>query len=129
MTHLFWSNLFLVQCIIIFIWLLALSLCKFLKKFLKQIQSYWGVPFFGPKWSIWPKQFFFVEKLLISFLFICWSLSLCKILKTFLKQIQSYQDVPFLVQNGPIAQWEFFSENLLIKIFMPIYMPKIKVRY
>ena len=33
-------------------------------------------------------------------------------------------------QNGPFPQMRFFSENLLSIIsFMPIYMPKIKVRY
>ena len=38
----------------------------------------------------------------------------------------------FWVQNNPFAKMRIFSENLLISLFlsfMPIYMPKIKVRY
>ena len=53
---------FLVQNIIItFIYLLALFIVRNLKKFLRQIQSYEDVPFLSPKWSIYPKQFFFLE--------------------------------------------------------------------
>ena len=39
----------------------------------------------------------------------------------------------FWAQNGPFLQMRIFSENLLMSLvffsFMPIYMPKIKVRY
>ena len=61
MAHLSWT-IFLVQTIIItFIYLLALFTVQNLKKFLQRIQSYEDAPFLGPKWSIYTKQFFFVE--------------------------------------------------------------------
>ena len=39
-----------------------LSLCKILKKFLQQIQSYEYVPFLSPKWPIYPNEVFFHRK-------------------------------------------------------------------
>ena len=54
------KKIFLVQTIIIiFIYLLALFTVQNFKKFLKWIQSYEDAPFWGPKWSICPKQIFF----------------------------------------------------------------------
>ena len=62
MAHLSWANFFRVQTIIItFIYLLTLFTVQNLKKSLEQIQSYEDAPFFAPKWSICPKQFFFFE--------------------------------------------------------------------
>ena len=40
-------------------YLLPLSFCKILKKFLEPIQSYEDVPFSGSKWPICPEQNFF----------------------------------------------------------------------
>ena len=61
MAHLSWT-IFLVQTIIItFIYLLALFTVKNFKKFFQKIQSYEDAPFWGPKWFICPKQFFFLE--------------------------------------------------------------------
>ena len=51
----------LVQNIITFIYLLALFLVQNFKKFLQRIQSHEDAPFWGPKWSICPKQNFFLE--------------------------------------------------------------------
>ena len=61
--------MFLLQTIIIpFIYLLALFIVQNLKKFLQkiQIQNYLDAPFLGPKWSIFPNNFFFFGKLLVS---------------------------------------------------------------
>ena len=56
------SKIFLVQNIIItFIYLMALFIVQNLKKFLQLIQTYEGASFLGPKWSICPKQNFFLE--------------------------------------------------------------------
>ena len=53
---------FLVQTIVItFIYLLAIFIVQNLKKFLQRIQNYDDAPFLGPKWSIFPKHFFFFE--------------------------------------------------------------------
>ena len=64
------SNFFLVQTIITFIYLLALSLCKFKKKILQQIQSYEDAPFLGPKWSICPSNFFFLKIIKIILIYL-----------------------------------------------------------
>ena len=54
------NKIFLVQTIIItFIYLLAFFIAQNLKKFFQWIQSYEDASFWGPKWSICPKQFFF----------------------------------------------------------------------
>ena len=45
------------------------SLCKILKKFLQQIQSYEDVPFLSQKWSICSKQNFF-GRWIINIIFI-----------------------------------------------------------
>ena len=56
------NKMFLVQTIIITsIYLLALFIVQNLKKFLQQIQSYEDASFLDPKWSIYPKQIFFLE--------------------------------------------------------------------
>ena len=127
------NKLFLVQTIIItFIYLLALFIVKNFLKFLQRIQSYEDVPFWGPKWSICPKQNFF------------WKI---------IKIILIYLLAPFIVQNfkkilpvdpylwgcaifgskvAHFPKWEFFQKTCwwaLFLSFMLIYMPKIKVRY
>ena len=56
------NKIFLAQTIIItFIYLLAIFTVQNFKKFLQQIQSYEDVPIFGTKWSICPKQNFFLK--------------------------------------------------------------------
>ena len=55
MAHLSWTNVFLVQTIIItFIYLLALFIAQNLEKFLQRYED-------GPKWSICPKEKLFLE--------------------------------------------------------------------
>ena len=64
LVHLPQTRTFLGKIInTIFIYLLNLSLCKILKKFLQWIQSYKDVPFLDPKWSICPNEFFFQKNL------------------------------------------------------------------
>ena len=79
-----------------------------------------------------PNNFF--GQLLILFACTYQPLSLCKIFKKFFQWIQSHEVVPFLgPRQSNLPKWEFFSENLLMSFispsFMPIYMPKIKVRH
>ena len=40
------------------------------KEFLELIQSYQDVPFSGQKWPICPEQFFFVETIIITFIYL-----------------------------------------------------------
>ena len=54
------NKIFLVQAnVITFIYLLVLFIVQNLKKFLQWTQNYDCAPFFGTKWSIPLKQFFF----------------------------------------------------------------------
>ena len=62
------DKIFLVQAIVIpFLYLLAIFIVQYSKKFLQRIQSYDDAPFLGPKWSICPSQQIFFWKLLLSF--------------------------------------------------------------
>ena len=97
-----------VQTIIItFIYLLTIFIVQNLKKFLQRIQSYEDAPFWGPKWSICPKQIFFgkIINIILTYLL---ALSLCKILKNFFQRIQSYENVQLLGQNEPFPRIRIF---------------------
>ena len=75
---------------------------------------------------------FFLGKLLIAFSSTYKPLSLCKIFKKLFQWIQSYEDAQFLGPKCPISPNEKFFRKPVNKsflLFMPIYMPKIKVRY
>ena len=43
---------------------------KIFEKFLQPIQSYEDKPFFGPKWSICPEQFFLVQTIIITLIYL-----------------------------------------------------------
>ena len=75
------QNFFSKTINISFIYLLALSLRKILKKILELSQSYEDVSFLGPKWSICLEQ---QQK------------NMVKVKEKFLLQTQSFEDVPFL---------------------------------
>ena len=87
---------------------LPFSLCKILKKFLEQIQSYEHAPFLGPKWSICPTQLFFLEKINIIFIYLLTPFHCAKLKKKFLQWIHSYKDVPFLSPKWSICPNENF---------------------
>ena len=108
-----------------------ISLCQIKKKqtysrpTVMRMQHFWAQN--GP---IAPHKFFF-GKMLKSFSSTYWPLLLCKMSKKFFQRIQSYEDVYFLGPKWPISpNGNFLSGSLLMFLsFMPIYMPKIKVRY
>ena len=69
MTHLSWTIFFWCKPLLLLsstCW--PFSLCKIYKKFLQPIQSCEDAPFWGPKWSICSKQFFWKIK---EYLFHC----------------------------------------------------------
>ena len=60
MAHLSWTKFFWYKPLLLLsstYW--PFSLCKILKKFFQQIQSYKDVQFLGPKWLISPNENFF----------------------------------------------------------------------
>ena len=109
------------------------SLCKIQENFLQRIQNYEDVPFWGPKWSICLKQNFFGKKIKYHFYLPIDPFQMHKIFKKFLQRIQSYEDVPFWGPKWPNCANENFFQKIclwaLFFSFMPIYIPKIKVRY
>ena len=128
---------FLSQTIVItFIYLLSFFIVQNLKKFLLRIQNYDDAPFLGSKWSIWPpttkiKIFFLENYYYHSHLPI--SLFHCAKLKT---NSFSRSRVMRMCNFGPkmahFPKWEFFQKTglwALFPLFVPIYMPKIKVRH
>ena len=86
----------------------------------------------GPKLAICPKQIFFGIDHCYYF-YLPTALFTVQHLKEILQWIQNYDDAPFFgLKVVHLPQIIFFSENLLMSpvfLFMPIYMPKIKVRY
>ena len=48
----------------------TLLFCKILKIFLEPIQSYEDVPVLGPKWPICHKQFFLVQTIIMTFIYL-----------------------------------------------------------
>ena len=89
------------------------SFCKILKKFLGPIQSYEDVPFSGPKWPICHEQFFLVQTIIITFIYLL-ALFIVQNLKKFLQRIQSYEDVPFLGLKWSTCSKQNFFGKLLI---------------
>ena len=87
-----------------------LSFCKILKKFLGLIQSYEDVPFLGPKWPICPEQFFLVETIIITFIYLL-ALFIVQNLTKFLQRIQSYEDAQFLGPKWPISPNDNFFQK------------------
>ena len=108
MAHLSWTKFFWYKPLLLLsstYW--PFSLCKIKKKILQQIQSYEDAPFLRPKWSICPKEKFFLEKIInIIFIYLLAPFIVQNIKKIW-KWIQSYEDAPFL---GP--KWPIFPNDL-----------------
>ena len=105
---------FLVQNIVItFIYILVLSIVQNLKKFLRLIQNYDDAPFLGPKWSICPKQFFFLLEIYYHHSHLPISpFHYVKFKKDSSSRVMSMCNL--WVQNGPFPQIRIFLENLLM---------------
>ena len=107
---------FLVQNIVItFIYILVLSIVQNLKKFLRLIQNYDDAPFLGPKWSICPKQFFFLLEIYYHHSHLPISpFHYVKFKKDSSSRVMSMCNL--WVQNVPFPQIRIFLENLLMSL-------------
>ena len=82
----------------------------------KKFQSYEDMSFFDPKWPICPEQFFLVQTIIITFIYLL-ALFTVQNLKQFFQRIQNYEDAQFLGLKWPISPNEnFFHKNLLISL-------------
>ena len=127
------NNIVMVQTTVItFIYLLSLFIVKKFKKFLQRIVIYVDAPFFGPKMVHLPETIFFCKIITIIFIY----LLAPSILQNFKEILPSDPELwgcaIFGPKMSPFPKWEFFQKSCLwasFLLFMPIYMPKIKVRY
>ena len=119
------DKIFLVQAIVIpFLYLLAIFIVQYSKKFLQRIQSYDDAPFLGPKWSICPpNKFFFENYYYHSHLPISpfhWakfkknSSSRSGVMRMCKSRVMRMCN--FWAQNDPFPQMRIFSENLLMSL-------------
>ena len=82
------------------------------------------MPFSGPKWPICPEQFFFVQTIIITFIYLL-ALFIVQNLKKFLKWIQSYEDAPFLDPKWSICPKQKFFWIIIIIILIYLLAPFI----
>ena len=87
------------------------------------------MPFSGPKWPISPKQFFLVQAIIITFIYLL-TLFTVQNLKKSLEQIQSYEDAPFFAPKWSICPKQFFFlkiiKIILIYLLAPFTVQNIK---
>ena len=81
-----------------------LSFCKIQRMWMCHYED---VPFLDPKWPICPEQFFLVQTIIITFIYLL-ALFIVQNLKKFFQRIQSYEDVQFLGPKWPISPNENF---------------------
>ena len=133
MAHLIWTNFFRQKPLLISSTYWPFSLCKTQKNFLQQIQSYENVPFLGSKWSICPKQIFFLEKIInVIFIYLLALFIVQNLKKILTADPELWRCVIFGPKMAHFPNWGFFAENMLISLvpillFMPVYMPKMKL--
>ena len=75
------------------------------------------MPFSGPKWPICHEQFFLVQTIIITFIYLL-ALFIVQNLKKFLQQIQSYEDAPFLGPKWSICPKQFFWGKIINTILI-----------
>ena len=98
-----------------------LSFCKILKKFLGLIQSYEDVPFSGPKWPICHEQFFLVQTIIITFIYLLALFIVQNLKKNSSSGSRVMRMRNFWAQNSPFPQMRIFSENLLMSFVFFIH--------
>ena len=94
-------------------YLLACFILQNFKKFLKTIQSYEDMPLSGPKWPISPEKFFFVQTIIITFIYQLALFIVQNLIKKFLQRIWHYEDAQFLAPKWPICPNENFFRKLV----------------
>ena len=111
------DKIFLVQAIVIpFLYLLAIFIVRYSKKFLQRIQSYDDAPFLDPKWSICPPNNFFFENYYYHSHLPISPFHWAKFKKNSSSRYRVMRMCNFWTQNGPFPQIIIFSENLLMRL-------------
>ena len=84
---------------------------KFKKKFLLQIQNYQDMLFLGPKWSIWPKQFFFWKIINIILIYLLASFIVQNFKKILPRDPESWGCTIFGPKMANFPKWEFVQKS------------------
>ena len=106
------NKILLVQTIIsTFIYLLALFIVQNEKKFLERIQSYEDAPFLGPKWSIFPKQFFFWKIINIILIYLLTPFTAQNFKKNLPADPELWGCATFWPKMAHFPKWEFFQKT------------------
>ena len=111
---------------------MSLFIVKNFKKFLQWIVIYGDAPFFGPKMVHLPETFFFCKIITIIFIYLLAPFILQNFKEILPSDPELWGCAIFGPKMSPFPKWEFFQKSCLwasFLLFMPIYMPKIKVRY
>ena len=80
--------------------------------------------FFGPKWPICSEQFFLVQTISITFIYLL-VLFIVQNLKKIIQQIQSYEDAPFLGSKWSICSLKIFFWKIIDIILIYLLAPLI----
>ena len=113
MAHLIWTNFFRQKPLLISSTYWPFSLCKTQKNFLQQIQSYENVPFLGSKWSICPKQIFFLEKIInVIFIYLLALFIVQNLKKILTADPELWRCVIFGPKMAHLPNWGFFAANI-----------------
>ena len=122
---------FLVQTIITFIYLLTLFIEQNLKEFLQQIHSYEMCHFWTQNGPSAPNNFFFWKIIDITLVYLLAPFIVQNLKKILPADPELWGCANFGPKMAHFPKWEFFQKTYwaLFLSFMPIYMPKIKVRY
>ena len=125
--HLSWTKIFWYKPLLLLHLPIGPFRCAKFKKITVDPEL-WGCAILGPKMVNLPPIFFW--KIINIILIYLLALFIVQNLKKLLQWIQSYEDAHFLGPKLPISANENFSRKAITEpCFMPIYMPKIKVRY
>ena len=87
---------------------LPLSLCK---KFLEPIQSYQDMPFLGQKCHICPEIFFFVQTVIITFIYLLALFIVQNFKKILPANPELWGCAIFGLKIGHLSKWEFFQKT------------------
>ena len=82
------------------------------------------MPFYNPKWPICHEQFFLVQTIIVTFIYLL-ALFIMQNLKKFLQRIQSYEDVPFLGPKWSICPKQIFFWKIINIILIYLLAPFI----
>ena len=106
----------------------TLLFCKILKIFLEPIQSYEDVPFLVPKWLTCPEQFFFVQTIIITFIYLLGPFIEHNLKKILIADPELWGCTIFGTKMAYLSQFFFLEKNINI-IFIYLLAPFLGTKW